>query len=329
MATKDTTKPLFGVPHLHHTDTAGDDLQSKPTTSLDHLATSSKPPHPTSGQTGSNEGFSMKVTTDEVQSTQRTADMQILKSKRRRGPKKVKKLKDPLAPRRPSSSFLMFCSLERPKVVTELGSKAPGPVAGELGKRWSELDKETKEMWEQRGSEAWASFEEKKKNYRPSEDFLSAAADYQNNLIKQSKADPGKVVDKMAPYFNHLQTNWLKIATSRPELSTQEVQEMVWQNWSSSTQGNKGLGGKERGKKMVKGPMAPKRPMVAYMIYLTKMRILVTKEKPEMSVEEVMTEVGRMWKTLDEEEKAPYMKEAAEKSKEYNKEMEKFKGLKC
>eukprot|EP00092_Neocalanus_flemingeri_P025535 GFUD01027685.1.p1 GENE.GFUD01027685.1~~GFUD01027685.1.p1 ORF type:complete len:323 (-),score=89.17 GFUD01027685.1:71-1039(-) len=320
MDSKETTKPLFGVPRLHHTDIASDDLQSKPNSHS--TETRCKPPHPTGDQTGSNDGFSMKVTTDEMQ----TADVQSLKCKRGRGPKKVKKLKDPLAPRRPSSSFLMFCSLERPKVVTELGSKALGLVAGELGKRWSELDKETKEMWEQRGSEARAKFNEKKKSYRPSEEFLLAAADHQNNVRKQSTADLVKVTDKMAPYFNHLQTNWLKIATSRPELSTQDVQDMVWQDWSSSTQGNKGLGRKVRGKKKGKDPRAPKHPMSAYLIYLTKLRMTVTKERPELSVKEVMAEVGQMWKTLDEEEKAPYVKEAAEKSEEYYKEMAKFKG---
>jgi hypothetical protein len=81
---------------------------------------------------------------------------------------KNKKLKDPLAPKRPPSSFLLFSKEERSKVVEMLGSNLLGPVAEELGKRWAELDPEVKTKWEAMGKVMKAEYDEVKANYIPS-----------------------------------------------------------------------------------------------------------------------------------------------------------------
>jgi len=271
-------------------------------------------PHPTS----SNGGAYKEASTEEIP----PSNTHPLKTRKVRS-KKIKKLKDPLAPRRPLSAFLMFCGDERPKVVAELGSKALGPVAGELGKRWAALDKDAKEMWEVRSREAKKQFEEEQKNYRPSEDYLLAAAAHDQKLKTQTDEAPGKM-DKMSSYFTHLLSNWVMVATYRPDLTPKEVQEEVWQKWNTQT-GNR-LAGKGRRKKKVKDPRAPKHPMSAYLIYLTNMRPVVVKEQPKLSAKEVMAQVGQMWKKLSEEDKAPYVNEARKKSEEYYQEMGKFKG---
>ena len=66
--------------------------------------------------------------------------------------------------------------------------------------------------------------------------------------------------------------------------------------------------------------------MSAYLIYLTNMRPVVVKEQPMLPLKEVMAQVGQMWKKLSEEDKAPYVNEAREKSEKYYQEMGKFKG---
>ena len=111
---------------------------------------------------------------------QKTTDQHIISSvanpvKRKTG-HIPKKLKDPSAPRRPPSSFLLFSIEERFKVGAQLGKIDPGVVAVELGKRWAGLNKEVKKMWDEKGREAMVLFEEDKKKYRPSAEFLKAAA---------------------------------------------------------------------------------------------------------------------------------------------------------
>merc|ERR1719318_2233275 len=130
----------------------------------------------------------------------------------------------------------------------------------------------------------------------------------------------------MASYFTHLLTNWVKVATARPELTAQEVQQVIWKHWSSQA-GDivPGSGGKRK-KKKAKDPNAPKHPISAYLIYLNQMRAELSKENTNMSNSEVMAEAGKKWKSLDDEARAPFVEEAKKKSEEYYQEMAKYKG---
>jgi len=248
------------------------------------------------------------------------------KKKRRESSKKLKKLKDPLAPKRAPSSFLLFCKEERPKVVEMLGSKHPGPVAVELAKRWAELGPEVKTKWDSQMREMKAKYFKVKEKYEPSEEFLSAAAAHdEKQQAKKWKGGPAMTLDKMAPYFTHLLTNWVKVATAKPELTAQEVQKVIWKHWSSQAE-NRLVGiGKKKYKK-TKDPNAPKHPMSAYLIYLNQTRAELFKENPTMTNSEMMAEAGKKWKSLDEESRAPFVEDAKKKSEDYYQEMAKYKG---
>ena len=115
-----------------------------------------------------------------------------------------------------------------------------------------------------------------------------------------------KTVDKMAPYFSHLLSSWPKVATTRPDLTAQEVQTMVWQEWAS--RGANGKVGKGKRMKKIKDTNAPKCP-------------------PTLTYSEVLAKAGKKWKSLDEETRAPFVAEAKKKSEEYHQEKTKYKGL--
>ena len=72
---------------------------------------------------------------------------------------------------------------------------------------------------------------------------------------QEMSGDMAKTVDKMTPYFSHLLTSWTKVATARPDLTAQEVQTEVWQEWAS--QGANVKVGKGKRMKRVKDPNAP------------------------------------------------------------------------
>ena len=55
--------------------------------------------------------------------------------------KQLKKQKDPEAPRRPLSPYMLFVKEERPKVVADMGSTVTiGEVEKEMGRMWGLMD---------------------------------------------------------------------------------------------------------------------------------------------------------------------------------------------
>jgi hypothetical protein len=61
---------------------------------------------------------------------------------------KVKKMKDPNAPKKPKTGFMLFCDEARPKVMAKNPEEKMGGVAKILGKLWGELDAKKKEKYE-------------------------------------------------------------------------------------------------------------------------------------------------------------------------------------
>ena len=81
-----------------------------------------------------------------------------------------KKLKDSQAPKRPITSFIAFSISERPKVVADLGpTQSLAEIGKELGRRWAELDSESKAEYERVSKASKEKYEEEMKNYQPSE----------------------------------------------------------------------------------------------------------------------------------------------------------------
>jgi len=234
--------------------------------------------------------------------------------------RRVKKLRDPHAPKRPGSSFLLFSKVEKPRVIETLGTKQAGPVAVELAKRWADMGDDVRGLWEERWRGEMAQYEEAKKNYQPSEEYLKAAARHEQVNAAANKFDTRVQVGS---YFTYLLTNWVKVALERPELSPKQIQETVWLQWSSGV-ANGGGGGGAAKKKKAKDPNAPKQPPNAYSLFMKKTRPEIVRANINMSNAEVMAEIGKMWRNLDVKEKDPYMREAKKKLDDYYEEKIKY-----
>lgn len=76
--------------------------------------------------------------------------------------------------------------------------------------------------------------------------------------------------------------------------------------------------------KKVRDPNAPKRPAPAYIIFSNQMRATVKEENPEMKSTEILSELGRRWRSLSEKEKAKYQKQADEGKAAYERELETY-----
>jgi len=253
-----------------------------------------------------------------------------------RGPgkiKKLKKLKDPLEPKRPGSSFLLFSKEERPSVVEMLGTKQLGPVGAELSRRWAGLDQEERVRWDAKWREEMVKYEEEKKKYSPSQEYLRAAAVHDQKQAKRIEktnfVENWDLKVQVGSYFTYLLTNWVKVALERPELTPKQIQEFVWVQWSSGP--GKGVPSVtvQKKKKVSKDPNAPKHPMSAYTIFYKNTISEIIKASPGMPIAEAMAEVGKMWRSLDEEAREPYTREAKERLENYYEEKARYlEGLK-
>ena len=155
--------------------------------------------------------------------------------------KKEKVEKDPEAPKRPSSSFLLFAKEERGKILMDMGSISVGEVGRELGRRWNGLEDSVKERFKQMAEVDRLRYKKEMKTYKPSELFLQKKASQLKK--KGDDALPGSLEE----YFKFLSSQWRIVASAHPGVSAVHVQDLVWQKW------NKGKLGMMEDKRSIRG----------------------------------------------------------------------------
>ena len=82
------------------------------------------------------------------------------------GGSRKRKIKDPNEPKRPLSTFFLFCHDERPGVRQIYPSYSVGEVAKELGERWGKVTPEVKQMYELQAGRDKQRYEVDLANYR-------------------------------------------------------------------------------------------------------------------------------------------------------------------
>lgn len=63
---------------------------------------------------------------------------------------------------------------------------------------------------------------------------------------------------------------------------------------------------RKRTTKKEKDPDAPKRPLSSYMLFCQEERENVKEEHPDFKAKDILSELGRRWKALDDDEKKAY-----------------------
>jgi hypothetical protein len=77
-----------------------------------------------------------------------------------------RKRKDPNEPKRPLSTFFLFCHDKRPIVRQLYPSFSVGEVRKELGERWSKVTTKVKKLYELRADRDKKRYEIEMENYR-------------------------------------------------------------------------------------------------------------------------------------------------------------------
>jgi len=69
----------------------------------------------------------------------------------------------------------------------------------------------------------------------------------------------------------------------------------------------------------------PKKALTAYVLYCGSKRPELMKENPEMKFVDVGRELGKLWKELGDDDRAPFIAEAEERKKQYDVDIKKYK----
>ena len=125
---------------------------------------------------------------------------------------KVKTLKDPDAPKRPASSYSLFCAKERVNVQQEIQTCKGSEVLKEMGKRWAALDDKSKEVFEEEAKKDKERYEEEMRSYTPSEDFKKRKAEFEDKAKVFSNHAVGQQGGgSHDDYFTYLLLNWRQV----------------------------------------------------------------------------------------------------------------------
>ena len=135
-------------------------------------------------------------------------------------PSKVRRLKDPEAPKSASIFFLLFTQEDPPKILVEMGAIPVGELGRELGRRWGRLEKEVKNRYDHVARKDREMYKKEMETYNPSPLFL------QKKAAKEKPEAAGGSVDE---YLQLLSIHRRAVCSTHPGLSPNHVQDLVWQ----------------------------------------------------------------------------------------------------
>jgi len=192
--------------------------------------------------------------------------------------KRVKKVKDPNAPKRAMSAYMYFVKETRQKIIEENTELKFQEISIKLAEKWKALLDVEKAPYLEKETQSKLAYVEACKKYNESK---SMQLDEPEGIPMQSQG-------------NELQ----------PEVSVPP----------QNTQAPRIKTVKKRNKR---DPNAPKRPLTAYMIYAQEIRPLIRQNNPNMGITELTAIIAANYSKLSVEQKQTYTDKAIQLKNEY------------
>ena len=133
----------------------------------------------------------------------------------------------------------------------------------------------------------------------------------------------GQIIDQLdnLAEVNEKLTNAVAESIEKIDTLTKLVSEMKEEIYNLKKIGStNGDNAKPKKQKKAKDPNAPKRPTSGYFYFCAATRDSVKCQNPDMKQQKVIAELGRLWRELNEIEKEPFLIEAAEDTKRFQRE---------
>lgn len=260
--------------------------------------------------------------------------------------KKVKRKpsKDPKAPKRGMTSFMLFSNSIRSTIKVENPDISFGETAKLIGKKFKELSAEERKEWDAKAGKD-------KERYQAEMEDYSAPEDGDDGGGKaKPKKDPNAPKKPMSSYFQYSVSNRARIKEENPDAAFGDIAKLVSTQFKALTDNEKkkyedmavkdkaryqeemkdytppkGLagaatkGGKQG--KPKKDPNAPKRAMTAFMLFSNASRAKVKEDNPGISFGELGKKMGELYKKLTPEEREKFDGLNNKDKERYKKEM--------
>lgn len=205
----------------------------------------------------------------------------------KKGKKSPKKPKAPESmPKRPMSSYFLFANGRRESMKLEHPDKKLTELSKYIGAEWKVISAEDKKSYEDKCAVLKKKYEEKMGEYKKTDEY----AKYQEDLA-QWKVDK-KAWEKADEMDVDSEDEPLKVSMPRKP----------------------------------KDEKCPKRPLTSYFLYAKDVRAATKAEFPDKAITEIAKEISKKWKLLTEEEKKPFVDEAASLKEQYKKDIEEYEG---
>jgi hypothetical protein len=141
--------------------------------------------------------------------------------------KSTKKDKDPNAPKRARSAYIIFSGEEGKKIRKAHPEMSAPDVMREIGRRWGTLDASDKVRYEEDAAADKERYSEEMGSYSPPP--TSAG----EGKIKRAKKDPNAPKRSQSAYLIFSQAECKKIREANPEMSVGDVMKEAAVRWST------------------------------------------------------------------------------------------------
>eukprot|EP00522_Entomoneis_paludosa_P008598 CAMPEP_0172442372 /NCGR_PEP_ID=MMETSP1065-20121228/2822_1 /TAXON_ID=265537 /ORGANISM="Amphiprora paludosa, Strain CCMP125" /LENGTH=905 /DNA_ID=CAMNT_0013192211 /DNA_START=91 /DNA_END=2808 /DNA_ORIENTATION=- len=266
--------------------------------------------------------------------------------------KRKKKAKDPNAPKKAQTAYILYASKMRSTVKEDNPDASFGELTKIVSERFKALSDEERKKWDDRADADKQRYKTEMASYDPPDDS-DDDSDGDAKPKKKAKKDPNAPKRGKSAYMFFADANRDSIKANNADASFGELGKLMgaaWKNAGSEEKakftamaekdktryqsemkdytppdgsGSKG-GAKKAGKK--KDPDAPKRAQNAFLYFSQDMRPKIKAKNPELKTSEIGKKLGELYKELPGEEKEKYERMAQKDKQRYKKQMDAYKG---
>ena len=231
-------------------------------------------------------------------------------------------------PKKPMSSYALFCNSKRPRLVEKYPKMNFIELNQRMAKKWREMPAEKKAKYEQRALKKKEKYEEEMKEWEitnpgaykvlngPKKNGHVACVDYKKvtpfEVFCQKKSEEvkqkhpgleGEALDAK------LQKRWEKLKEHKKEKYSEEAEKL--NNEQKNTVQSKLHGQKNDGSK------PPKKPPSAYNLYFVEKRKELIEKNPKLNFIETAKICSKEWKDISPVEREKFIEQAKKLKDEY------------
>lgn len=138
-------------------------------------------------------------------------------------PKKA--AKDPNAPKRPQSAYILFVKEARPQLIADNPGAKQTELMSLAGKAWKELDADDKQKFEALNKKDKKRYEREMQDYTPPKGMTAGGK-------RKKEKDPNAPKRPSTPYFAFMNENRAKIKAENPDCGVSDVGKIAGKMWA-------------------------------------------------------------------------------------------------